>query len=611
MAKYDLDQVYVDKIKELFEKNLNAYKSLLIDKDGNEKTCSETLFKAIKDNNAVIAGGSVLSAIIPFNTDDIDVYVNADKAYDLKQKLSTIYNFEKTLYTPAYDNSFFKKNNILGRARGVIKCANRCKLSSFKYIDLLVVNDDVTKTVSNFDLSCCEIWFDGEKAFTTDSKNFENIQNNKATLRKEYNDMLFTHFNLFTINRIKKYISRGIEITFDMDCENTKIISKKNTIEYYKNISNYDEWMIKYLISTYCHVAPVKVYSILQKYHSEGYDYIKFKDQILKGLFVSPNTDEKKLDIKENFLHSFNKIYNTLLKNREDVYNSKLLNIIFTYEHPYNTIQTAIRFKDDINQNIVTIHDDILEVSKISKVSKDGFDIVIYNKTDAEKFINDKNDSKNFIFINSTFKQTLCFNKFDLDIATSDYQDAWFFNCIGKNIPDTLDKQMTADKSKPYVKIPYTIDGNICIVLLNELIALYKSSHKVFELFIDPNKNELTHTISGKLVLNIREMPRNAFISANHCQARSNMTICQIKKVPTYSFEQNLKGGMFSQKRIKKSSLPKKHISKDASEGLKKQKPAQTKTIPVVTRSKSIKRSTSQKPAIQPKLNKSTQVAKN
>ena len=69
--------------------------------------------------------------------------------------------------------------------------------------------------VSNFDLTFCEIWFDGKDVYANYK---DDVLQKRGLLKDDYLELLFIDNNKFTKNRIEKYKNRGFEI----------YISKKN-----------------------------------------------------------------------------------------------------------------------------------------------------------------------------------------------------------------------------------------------------------------------------------------------------------------------------------------------------------------------------------------------
>ena len=173
---------------------------------------------ALKKSGAVIAGGGVLSAFKDFMLNDLDIYVNKSQLsiiLDLLKELK--YFFTDSCRAPAYDLSFFRKNNIL------LRFLYRSELG-LPPIDIMVIPDniDVKTVVSNFDLSFCEIWFDGENVYSNDP---EGINNSEGYLKEDYLDSVFKYFNKFIINRIKKYSKRGFKVSANCNKSDVRISS--------------------------------------------------------------------------------------------------------------------------------------------------------------------------------------------------------------------------------------------------------------------------------------------------------------------------------------------------------------------------------------------------
>ena len=77
------------------------------------------LTKLLRDNNAIIAGGSVLASLGQYDRiRDLDIYVNLKNAQNF---YNALFKYLPETYahgnhtTPPYDSSFLIKNNILGR----------------------------------------------------------------------------------------------------------------------------------------------------------------------------------------------------------------------------------------------------------------------------------------------------------------------------------------------------------------------------------------------------------------------------------------------------------------------------------------------------------------
>ena len=211
----------------------------------------------LKANGALLAGGFVLQALEHkgWQTSDMDIYVNKRNASNVIRFMNDIFNraaeggVASHPYTkkrvlshqaPPYDMSFFRKNGILYRIDYHITMSPTYDFNSWevisKNVDLMIVDDSIelTDVCSNFDLTFCEIWWDGENVNTWSQENMENIIAKKGYLREEYQEFLFKHFNRFIAERIHKYIRRGYSIEFK--CESGVLSKAKKHIispEYY------------------------------------------------------------------------------------------------------------------------------------------------------------------------------------------------------------------------------------------------------------------------------------------------------------------------------------------------------------------------------------------
>jgi hypothetical protein len=71
----------------------------------------------------------------------------------------------------------------------------------------------VQDVCSNFDLTFCQVWFDGTHVFATHP---DHICEKKGVLQKEYID-IFVKGNEFLKRRISKYIDRGFTVEYQAD----------------------------------------------------------------------------------------------------------------------------------------------------------------------------------------------------------------------------------------------------------------------------------------------------------------------------------------------------------------------------------------------------------
>lgn len=187
----------------------------------------------LKENNAIIAGGSVSKAVYNGNwyVEDLDIYVNIKNSIPIRNFIInlplSIFSIETKGRDNLYCNSFLKMNRIYKVVR--------FNFLNEKHIDLMYVYNSrsLLDVVNNFDLTCCQSWFNGQDIFTSHP---ETIETKKCYMNKDYVKSLISG-NLFTKNRLRKYIDRGFSFTIpthDVD------LSNLDNHKYIKNI-NYKE----------------------------------------------------------------------------------------------------------------------------------------------------------------------------------------------------------------------------------------------------------------------------------------------------------------------------------------------------------------------------------
>ncbi len=161
----------------------------------------------LQNLGAIIAGGSVLRACydeIPWDIDttvksDIDIYVNVRHVPDMKAALSSVATTFSSRKSNLYCNSFLVRNRI----REVIEIVD-------KDIDIVSVRNarNVTDVVQNFDLTICQVWYNGQHMYATHP---QHILDMHGELQGDYIELYKTG-NRFLRNRIEKYCSRGFTI---------------------------------------------------------------------------------------------------------------------------------------------------------------------------------------------------------------------------------------------------------------------------------------------------------------------------------------------------------------------------------------------------------------
>lgn len=257
-------------------------------------------------HNAIIAGGFVLGNIVNKNYSDIDIYVNRKNALEfIKHMLNEEYTdnitSDLTVGASPYDMSFFYKNKILARYTFKIDT---------NYIDILVVDDDknIIDVAKNFDLSFCEVWFDGVNIY---ANNEEHVVNMKGILKPDYVESLVVYKNRFIIKRINKYYDRGFKISYTYD---DKIISLKLSTKKIDEI-NYEMWVMNIIR----HI----VYDNKLKLHIESLQYKNFIDFYDYLIHNEPAYDYKMsiIDVYDRLSESYKNIFkNVFIKNGIEFY---------------------------------------------------------------------------------------------------------------------------------------------------------------------------------------------------------------------------------------------------------------------------------------------------
>lgn len=177
----------------------------------------------LRENNALIAGGSVLKALTTENgswnpryndvryPSDIDIYVPIPKDKDVhtlfrnsNQFITGRINYKSS----SYCSSFLRQNGI----RTVVNYQSGEIIPKVK-VDVMAVRKRTTplQVVQNFDLTFCQVWYDGKDVWATHP---EHIQNKSGELQGDY-VKVFLSGNMFLRKRMRKYIKRGFKIKAD------------------------------------------------------------------------------------------------------------------------------------------------------------------------------------------------------------------------------------------------------------------------------------------------------------------------------------------------------------------------------------------------------------
>jgi len=193
-------------LKKFFNKSISPNHSFIEDSEEIVNALNTVLIKT----QSYIAGGFIVKSLTNYYSfghgkEDIDIYVNQKNVAKLLRFFveNGLFYVSSNNVAPVYDQSFFRKNHI----------STRFFLRSFdnyKYnytIDVMVIPDefDIKSVITNFDLTFCEVWWDGKEVGGT---NIHDTINKTGILRKEYEKALIEDGNMFILNRISKYNKR-------------------------------------------------------------------------------------------------------------------------------------------------------------------------------------------------------------------------------------------------------------------------------------------------------------------------------------------------------------------------------------------------------------------
>ena len=189
--------------------------------EGTQKEFLTYIRKLLVDNGAVIAGGFVLKTILGetdrafvewHKVSDIDIYVPCNKLHPFNliwAKLlgaTQIVQFKSSLYCV----SFLRKNGIRGVQKLIGETSEECEITE---VDIMAVRNSrrVLDVVQTFDLTFCQVWYDGRTVTATHPTH---IKERVGYLQKDYVP-LYVAGNDFLMNRVSKYKTRGFYIQLE------------------------------------------------------------------------------------------------------------------------------------------------------------------------------------------------------------------------------------------------------------------------------------------------------------------------------------------------------------------------------------------------------------
>lgn len=537
----------------------------------------DVLSKLLRNTGAVIAGGSVLSCFTSYDSginNDFDFYVNIENAVALQtglRKAGFIININKTL-APAYDQSFFRKNHILARFRYAHSAVDDL------FIDIMILPNDIKpqQVVTNFDLTFCEIWFDGKKVLTPKG-NKVNLLAKQGRLKEEYTESLLKYLNVFIIKRLKKYAQRGFTITYgDYKCCPTIIVPKKK--------SDPEEWVVKKIYQGFLQFFKIEKRVNLLRLFCD-YPLVVFKMDNLKkvmsdviSLFGGKPTEEtiKNLMIHSTYLTGVAEVMTNEIK--DEKLPAKLDERFFTFAGFNLTVVNYMNYTDIVNKTFPDLerdyiipeggyewHENILRTEPIinpimlntinideKKELPENCDDIMGARTNSPITL-DKNkdgfnltDTDNFLLaskhINSEKYDLICYSYEMLLDNFNNKSSKWMYECTGKtlkNKPRVVnnklytpppDKSLRANLDKPYLNMVISMDNQPGLVPIDQVLSVLSQNSKVIYLIPRMIKGEhgeeqlqFTHTVSYANIYG------SDMVSANHCQGGTTALVYDLK----------------------------------------------------------------------------------
>lgn len=178
--------------------------------------------QVLKDNGAIISGSSILASLVPGGDEwlvDYDMYVpipNDKTLHTTIQQALGEYKIWKQHKSSSYCTSFMKRNGI----RTVVNYYTERPESEGgnMAIDIMAVRKKTTplQVVQNFDLTFCQVWYDGTDVWATHP---QHIQTMTGYLQGDYVPVYLSG-NRFLKRRMAKYVLRGFKVGADKEGKN-------------------------------------------------------------------------------------------------------------------------------------------------------------------------------------------------------------------------------------------------------------------------------------------------------------------------------------------------------------------------------------------------------
>lgn len=552
----------VKKVEGATKTKLNEALGRMLHKYVSSKTETVEAFKQILiNNNAIIAGGSIfniVSDLYKSHLRDIDIYVPVENYSNFQSSLQALLelNRGRQHLAPAYDGSFLRKNNIA--------LVETYYFIDYFSIDVMYVKgtneakERLQNVVTNFDLTCCEIWYDGTDFFASQACYTSLFDQGKGTdgrynayLRKEYVQSLLND-NEFIKNRLSKYWYKGVNIKLELP-KDVEYMSIKAKNMNNRGLSVIDDerngpidWLKEKVYS--------KVLQYLEKEKTQNVIYA-YSTEIINNILNKPNDNIN--DLKE-FLKTV--IPEVVLQDKslEDIIDSYLKMIMSNFrgratEERDNKLRSLIgkllnsRSSRDLKDvmafyeiaSIKTFSDTKIELEK----PVDVYDVIDTESQKYDDYIGNIEMKDKVVIISGSKGSTTAIGMDRSYIAhlSTDYENSWFQECHGP-------MNFNIDYKNSYIAIPVDKDG------MKGLIPVAHISKLLDDMSDDTRKNRVFYVEFIGIIPFTTSMKNSDarrfnpdWLSSNHCQNGSTYAKYEIRMVKFKSS----KGGTLKQNKTK------------------------------------------------------------
>jgi hypothetical protein len=252
---------------------------------------AEKLYALLQETGSLISGGSILSACIGQENkkQDIDIYVPVKHIprflNDMVLAKDRIFaaSLWRKFAASFYCSSFLRKNGI--RKIYTFATDSNTLTKDYAEMDIMAVRNSrgPLAVVNNFDLTFCQVWFDGKDVYASHP---DHIKNMSGELQSDY-CMTLLSGNKFLRNRISKYIDRGFKINFSKEFNLPPEINKNYIIHFYNQASQECK-------------TPIEGIDRLYKFNDEDYA-TRWYNRIAMRYFLGVR-DDKDANTKEPIL---------------------------------------------------------------------------------------------------------------------------------------------------------------------------------------------------------------------------------------------------------------------------------------------------------------------